>query len=97
MVKEGAGFSLYDPSTAGDFEYKIVVTDITPKTGGVLGGAEITITGIHFSKSASDNNVFFIDTTNYTSAACPIISASATQIVCKAPAKLDSFANTVTI
>jgi hypothetical protein len=44
----------------------------------VLGGAEITITGIHFSKSASDNNVFFINMDDMTSAACPIVSASST-------------------
>ncbi len=38
--------------------YEIIITSITPASGSILGGTEITITGTNFCKSTLDNAVY---------------------------------------
>lgn len=59
VVLQDKGFSIPDSASAALFKYEIKVTSVTPNTGSLLGGTELTIIGENFSGvNKNDNNVF---------------------------------------
>ncbi len=64
------------------FSYIIKVTGISPASGSMNGGTELTISGDNFSVSPTDNQVFIGDEFNQF---CHITSATKTQIKCTTP------------
>ena len=78
-----SGESSITASTA--FSYELIVDSISPISGGLGGGYDITITGRNFG-SADSHTVFVGDAEN---TFCTIKSATATTIVCTVP-RIDS-------
>lgn len=71
-------FKLDFCSTNGisDISYSFKVTNVFPLKGSILGGSEVTITGLGFSSNMTDNMVTVGGTT------CEITSADSTAITC---------------
>ena len=66
-----------DPVT---FTFSLEITAATNLEGSVAGGVLITLTGSSFDESLAKNSVTVGEED------CPVISASATEVVCRAPA-----------
>ena len=68
------------------FSYQIVVDSISPTTGTISGGYQLTITGKNFAPAKGSTQVFIGDGLG---SLCPITSISETQIKCRVP-QMDS-------
>lgn len=79
VLNKGVGLSF--PSPASQFSYRIYVESVTPATGSMGGGFDITITGRNFA-TADSTNVFVGSAMN---SLCTITSITATTIVCTLP------------
>ena len=62
---DGFGSIPASPSTANDFTYELLVTDVSPTSGSYYGGTLITITGVNFSPELSETLVFVGDELNW--------------------------------
>jgi hypothetical protein len=74
-------------NTDSQFNYEIIVTSISPTSGGLGGGYDITITGLNFA--ASDSMTVFVG--NAMNSICNIKTATATSIVCTVPRMDNSY------
>ncbi|XP_048575327.1 fibrocystin-L-like isoform X2 [Nematostella vectensis] len=80
------GFSLI-PGEFANFEYKLKITSISPQSGSMAGGTELTINGEGFSADLAGNVV------TVGGKPCRVTAASETSVTCVTP---DSF-KTVTV
>lgn len=91
--KGNAGTAISYPSPASLFKYKIFVNSVTPSSGSMGGGYNITISGLNFASNDS-TNVFVGDAIN---SLCTIVSISSTTIVCTVPSMDDSYSAGVAV
>lgn len=70
------------------FYYELVILGIRPNRGSVLGGTLLTITGINFSPTLNQNQVFIGDDVNQF---CDIVSSNNTEIKCKTRIAPDNY------
>lgn len=73
------------PNSNSQFSYKIVVTSVSPTSGSLGGGYDITITGYNMAESFGSTNVFIGDEINST---CSVKSITDTTVVCTVPRML---------
>lgn len=75
VINQGiAGTAISYQSPASFFQYKIFVNSVTPSSGPMGGGYNITITGLNFA-SLDSTNVFMGDALN---SLCTILSITST-------------------
>ena len=81
----GIGASKEASTDASLFNYELIIYSITPNSGGVYGGTNITITGKNLSPVLKQNQVYLGDN-NY----CVILQSSSSSLVCQTnPAPTD--------
>lgn len=79
------GYSRPTPETAADFEYKVEVTSLSPSSGSVAGGTILTIKGVNFSPTISENQVVIGDSKANT---CTLLTARANMLTCRVKSAL---------
>jgi hypothetical protein len=79
----------YGRSNLVDFTYEIKVTGVTPLTGSIAGGTELTIAGANFSLDKLENNVFLGSVSGFDNKICHVTSVTTTQIKCLTPSGYD--------
>ena len=78
--RSGYGASVAASTDSDKFEFIIEITNVSPRSGSIQGGTIVTITGNNFSTVKNENQVTIGDSrTNL----CEIITATATEIVCR--------------
>ena len=81
VTKQNAGRATVSSDTIDDFSYEILVTNVSPNSGSLGGGTDITVTGTNFKKD--DTQVFIGTGVNMI---CVIKSITSVSIVCTTPA-----------
>lgn len=81
LNKGASGKALSPTSPASSFKYKIFVESVTPNTGSMGGGYDITIKGRNFA-TIDSTNVFVGDALN---SLCKIKTITSSTIVCTVP------------
>lgn len=79
----------YGISNGLNFDYELKVTGVTPNTGSIQGGTELTITGVNFSTDKLENNVFLGSISGFDNKPCHVTSATPTEIKCLTPSGYD--------
>ena len=94
VINKGiASAAISYPSPGSLFQYKIFVNSVSPSSGAMGGGYNITITGQNFAFNDS-TNVFVGDALN---SICTIVSITSTTIVCTVPTMDDSYSSGVSV
>jgi hypothetical protein len=58
LLKINFGSVKIEPSNNGIFQYKFDLASITPSIGSMMGGTELTLTGVNISPKNSQNQVY---------------------------------------
>lgn len=87
LTVEKTGYGGYNYNVGGvttpiQFEYKFVMTSVTPKTGSLEGGTILTIGGINFATKTSQMQVFI----GPQNVICDVLTTTATQLTCRTKA-----------
>ena len=90
---DGFGTIPASPSTANDFTYELLVTDVSPVSGSYYGGTLVTITGVNFSPELSETLVFVGNELNWF---CVVETLSESEITCRTPPYHSDWGNTST-
>ena len=78
VQRQGMGNSITSSANVADFEYKLVVSSISPNKGSREGGTLLTITGQNFSTNKRENQVLVGPNQDF----CIVKKATNTEIQC---------------
>ena len=76
------GVGLSSPSLSAKFSYKIVVTSVSPTSGSMGGGYNLTIQGLNLAPDMNSNSAFIGNAKN---SICSVIDANNTHLICEVP------------
>ena len=82
------GVGLSQPSNSAKFSYKIVIDSVSPTSGSMGGGYNLTIVGKNFAEDAGSNNAFVGSAKN---SICSVLEANDTHLICEVPRMLDDY------
>ena len=83
---DGVGLSL--ASNSAKFSYKIVIDSVSPTSGSMGGGYNLTIEGKNFATDANSNNAFIGTAKN---SICSVLEANDTHLICEVPRMLSDY------